>query len=510
MQSDSITKLPINMQIYHMIRMVPSRMDTFSRIMDYLMIHKPKIIVETGTARGNFIDNLPSISGDGGSTLLFGLYAKMNNAIVYSVDISPSSIESSRRNVEFYGLKDYVRFVQDDSVNFLKNNAPFGIDVLYLDSYDYDVNNVDIQKASQEHHLKEIMAVYNKLSQKCAILIDDCMLPGGGKGKLVNEYLSTNNWTLVSKSYQTLWIRTSNSVINKKIIICGVCKNVEKGLNLRMEKIIETGKLFDDYRVVIYENNSSDNTCKIINSFVEIEPRIKFISEILEDEFIKETSIGKEWNGNGSRMERISLARNKVLKEINKDEYTNFDYVFWVDMDITSWSPERLIELSKKDSIWDGVFGNGCDSHGVYYDIYALRDSVMPFGPELLKDWWISPNRTRRFLGNDIIEVYSGFGGCALYKKSAIVGCVYTGNITEDLALFVKEKLSQLKGTSIEAEYRSSIEDKNIAYEKYGVTWLINSGIYNIPAVCEHVTFNASLLRKGKKLFIDPNLRVYY
>lgn len=52
--------------------------------------------------------------------------------------------------------------------------------IFYLDSFDFDISN---PLPSQKHHLKEIEAAYDKLTDNSVVMIDDCDLPGGGKGK---------------------------------------------------------------------------------------------------------------------------------------------------------------------------------------------------------------------------------------------------------------------------------------------------------------------------------------
>ena len=60
------------------------RGDTFTKALEYLDFLKPKVLVETGTARGRFDINLPSICGDGGGTLIFALWCSRNNAKLYT------------------------------------------------------------------------------------------------------------------------------------------------------------------------------------------------------------------------------------------------------------------------------------------------------------------------------------------------------------------------------------------------------------------------------------------
>ena len=93
-----------------------------------------------------------------------------------------------------------------DSVSYL-DTFQENIDFLYLDSYDYSSKDISIQKASQEHHLKEIKAVEDKLHDNSIVLIDDCRLPGGGKGKLAIEYLTKSGWKIDMNKYQLLLIK---------------------------------------------------------------------------------------------------------------------------------------------------------------------------------------------------------------------------------------------------------------------------------------------------------------
>ncbi len=156
-----------------------------------------KVIVETGTARGGLQECL----SNGCSTLIFAHWASDNNAVVYSVDINEDAIKVAENCVEQYS--NHVQFIHSDSVQLLSNfNQP--IDFLYLDSYDYDINN---PRPSQLHHLKEIKAAYPWLHEKSIIMIDDCNLPKGGKGKLVINYLKKRNWKVIFSNYQVILSR---------------------------------------------------------------------------------------------------------------------------------------------------------------------------------------------------------------------------------------------------------------------------------------------------------------
>ena len=174
-------------------------------VLRLLSERQAKVLVETGTARMG----LENSKGDGASTIVFGKWASENGAHLYSVDISPDATENSARAVAEQGLDRCVTVVTADSVGFLEAfEEP--VDFLYLDSYDYDRRNTEIQRASQAHHLAEIHAIEKRLHDQTVILIDDCDLPNGGKGKLVIEHLLANGWKEHLSRYQVILLRDTS------------------------------------------------------------------------------------------------------------------------------------------------------------------------------------------------------------------------------------------------------------------------------------------------------------
>lgn len=178
------------------------RRKTFSKVLKLLNQRNAKVIIETGTSR----KGLKGTKNDGAGTIVFGKWAKENNAILHSVDISEKSIEGSKQEVITQGLTDVVKLYCMDSLEFLKQfNDP--VDFIYLDSYDYSRTDTEIQRKSQEHHLKEFKLIEHKLHNNSIVLIDDCKLPGGGKGKTVVEYMLNKGWKILINSYQILLVK---------------------------------------------------------------------------------------------------------------------------------------------------------------------------------------------------------------------------------------------------------------------------------------------------------------
>lgn len=177
------------------------RRDTFKRTLDLLDFIKAKVIVETGTSR----EGLHGAKSNGAATIVFGKWAKLNGAVVHSVDISEKSIAEAEKEIVRQRLGDFVKLHLSDSVKFLVEFED-SVDLLYLDSYDYS-EDIVVQLKSQEHHLQEFKAIENRLHEKSLVLIDDCDLPNGGKGKLAMDYMLKTGWKVLMSDYQILLVR---------------------------------------------------------------------------------------------------------------------------------------------------------------------------------------------------------------------------------------------------------------------------------------------------------------
>lgn len=188
-------------QEYLTHRIKPSDKRYASFLMALNLIHQrhAKVLVETGTARNGD----QNFEGDGGSTIIFGNWVAQNQSVLFSVDISPDALKNAESATQPF--LQYIHFVCSDSIAFL-NNFDLPIDFLYLDSFDYDFMD---PTPSQEHHLREIIAAYPHLHQESVVMIDDCDLPGGGKGKQVIELLLSRGWKILFKGYQTILVQPS-------------------------------------------------------------------------------------------------------------------------------------------------------------------------------------------------------------------------------------------------------------------------------------------------------------
>jgi len=151
-------------------------------------------IVETGCIR---IQN--NWGGDGYSTVLFDKFLEYHEGMVYSVDIN-----SEHCQLADYLTSDKVKVVNEDSVSFLWNiKLEKKIDLLYLDSYDLDGDNVH---ESAFHHFKEFCAAMSHLGEGSIIVVDDCGIKNGGKGKYIKEFMDNIGNEPIINGYQMGWM----------------------------------------------------------------------------------------------------------------------------------------------------------------------------------------------------------------------------------------------------------------------------------------------------------------
>lgn len=207
-----------------------SRYFTFQTALNLLHQRKTNpFIVETGCQR------LEDDLGAGMSTSIFAEYISKYGGSLLTIDISKQNLLMAGECVKQYDIDK--KFLLADSILGLQTltKSP---DLLYLDSFDYPYGELlniyggqrDIEKAieilnkmidkeiiekysniilpCQEHCLNEFLITEKIVDlSKTILLLDDNQLPGGGKPRLLKEYLLNTNWICLLDFQQSLWIK---------------------------------------------------------------------------------------------------------------------------------------------------------------------------------------------------------------------------------------------------------------------------------------------------------------
>jgi len=168
----------------------------FAVIFDALHDVSDLLIVETGCMR------IPANwEGDGQSTFMFDSLVQQNGGAFFSIDVSVESIDTARR-----ACSHATQLILNDSIfalHTLDRTINKRVDLLYLDSFDFDFNN---PLPSSIHHMLELTASRSLVGPGTIVCIDDYALgPDGGKGMLVDRFFSNIRTDLLHTGYQKIW-----------------------------------------------------------------------------------------------------------------------------------------------------------------------------------------------------------------------------------------------------------------------------------------------------------------
>ena len=221
------------------------------------------------------------------------------------------------------------------------------------------------------------------------------------------------------------------------VVICGVCRNIEQFIFNSLHKFIYLSLYFKQSSIIIYENDSKDNTLHILHSFKSLFPSIDII-------------ILSEKNIEGSITQRIAHGRNYILDYISVHQL-NPDYLIFLDMDeiLFQFKCDSIMKPFKSNFEWSMLGGNS----SIYYDMWALRTNEKPN-----KDFWVGKKENNKYIvskdkilenyfticeNSKPIQVSSCFNGIGIYKYKHIIDCKYDGSTTCEHVSFHQQMIKK-------------------------------------------------------------------
>jgi hypothetical protein len=212
---------------------------------------------------------------------------------------------------------------------------------------------------------------------------------------------------------------------DKRVVICGVARDVAEILSATIARIERLGRMFAEYRVVVYENDSIDATREILSDWETANRRVTLLAESRGDPVNPVARCV-------ARAERMAYYRNRYREVVNA-RFSDFDYAIVLDMDLhAGWSYDGLANTFGHEG-WDFVGSYGLIERSyltrtllVQYDAWAFRaqGSYSRIPTKVV-------NHMRYSRGDPMLEVYSCFGGLGVYGIQAMLKCRYDGSDCE-------------------------------------------------------------------------------
>lgn len=198
------------------------------------------------------------------------------------------------------------------------------------------------------------------------------------------------------------------------------CKEAILRNKLKIERLCAS---FEDYHIVVVENDSVDGTRQVLLDWAKEDDRV--LVDSFFDHSLKLSDSGYE------RISHMAYLRNRLLDDIRKQPAP--DLVIMMDVDIYDFDVEGLMEgINYAPNDWGALMANGrmMKPNDQYLDAQFDQYAYMACGEEL-SDMHFNMftnhslyKRGRKLNSEvqicDYVPVNSAFGGMAVYRYEAI------------------------------------------------------------------------------------------
>jgi hypothetical protein len=229
-----------------------------------------------------------------------------------------------------------------------------------------------------------------------------------------------------AEAYVAACRRGYAAMAESRVAITGLARDVGRILPLTIRRVENLARCFADTRIVVFENDSQDDTRLLLRRWAAADPRVDATSERLDDPVNPATRCL-------DRAGRMAFYRRRCQERV-LERCPGFDAVIIVDFDVHGGFSIDGIASSFGWPGWDFVGSNGliCRRHGLtmnalrQYDTWAMR-----FDADLTPLSTAAAGGLVYERGTPLVPVTSCFGGLGIYTMAAYGRGCYGGDDVE-------------------------------------------------------------------------------
>lgn len=221
-----------------------------------------------------------------------------------------------------------------------------------------------------------------------------------------------------------------NIAAKSGINFCMLARDCRESIEKNTLIIEEWGNLFEDYRVIIFENDSVDGSRDSIRKWASMNNKVKLIEcdEFLDCKLKERTGYGLGALSK-ARIEKMGKYREKYLEEIRNSDF-EYSMVIDVDLDLSSVPINGLLTSLAIPGDWDALFHNGrvtipgtMGTFTIPYDTLAFEKyntTVKKNGDVFFNPFVAFLHMFLIYGKGEVVRVNSAFNGLALYRTKAM------------------------------------------------------------------------------------------
>lgn len=234
-----------------------------------------------------------------------------------------------------------------------------------------------------------------------------------------------------------------------KIAICCLARNNENVVEKSKNRFEYIGSHFKDYKIVLFENDSSDNTRDLLTQWSNENSNVVLL-DCCEmgscDCKLKQKSGYSMGSYSLQRLAKMARFRQEYLNFVNQ-KCADYDYMLVVDFDLDGNADiNGLFDSLAKDD-WGAIFCNGRTSIPGCFGLITVPYDSLAYIDENSSYDNITVSTFNLFHNNMSMEmlvntshfgrVKSAFNGYGLYKINVLKNCSYIGddNLCEHINL---------------------------------------------------------------------------